>query len=223
MLDRYGRWPLRELNDLRALQMLTPLSRSYVPWSSIAMRPAALLGILNEVVVNQRRSVVECGGGISTLYLGRLLKQTGGQLTTIEHDATWAMQLTEQLAAEGLGGHVTVVHATLKSNATGLDGLQTPWYDAASIDHLRAGSPVDLLVVDGPPAYPDALRHARYPAVPFFRPRLTERFAVALDDINRVGEQEILERWEQELQIRFERRFAEGRIAIGRSEQTFHV
>lgn len=223
MLDRFGRWPLRELNDLRALQILAPLSRSYLPWSLIAMRPAALVAILNEVVVNQRRSIVECGGGVSTFYLGRLLEQTGGRLTTVEHDERWATQLSEQLAAEGLAGHVNVVHAPLVQGAIGLNGPRTAWYDAAALDHLRAGPPVDLLVVDGPPAYHAGLRHARYPAVPFFRAHLAASFAIGLDDINRPGEQEIVERWEQELQIRFERRFAEGRIAIGRSNQSFRI
>ena len=79
-------------------------------------------------------------------------------------------------------------------------------------------TPIDLLVVDGPQAGRKDLRHARYPAVPFFRSRLASDYAVILDDIDRRGEQEVAVRWERELGIPFNRRYVHG-IAIGRSEE----
>jgi hypothetical protein len=223
VLDTYGRALIRELNDVRALQVLAPLQGGYVPWSTIGLRPAALVGVLNEVALHERRRIVECGGGISTLFLGRLLRQVGGHLTTIEHDERWAQQLVRQIEQERLAEQVQVIRAPLVSLQTGIDGAITQWYEPDALEGLRRGSQVDLLLVDGPPAWSWQLRHARYPAVPFFRDRLADDFAVALDDINRLGEQQILARWEQDLGIQFERRFAQGRIAIGRTQRSFHV
>jgi hypothetical protein len=57
-------------------------------------------------------------------------------------------------------------------------------------------------------------RNARYPALPFFRPRMADRCTVLLDDISRRGEQEVVDRWEQELEIKFERCFIDGSTAI---------
>ena len=98
-------------NDLLAMQALAPLSLTYLPWSASAMRPSGVVAVLNEILVHQRRSVVELGSGVSTFYIGRLLRQRGGHLWTVEHDERWAKLLGRELANEGLGDVVTVVHA----------------------------------------------------------------------------------------------------------------
>ncbi len=221
--DTYARGLVRELNDLRALQTLAPLRGGYVAWSTIGMRPAALVGVLNEVVLQQRRCVVECGGGISTVFLGRLLRQVGGHVTTIEHDDRWARQLARQTEQEGLEEHVQIVNAPLTASLAGIDGATTRWYELAVLEALLEGPQVDFLIVDGPPARSWELRHARYPAVPFFRDRLARDYSLALDDIDRLGEQQILARWEHDLGIRFDRRFAQGHIAIGRARPSFDL
>jgi Methyltransferase domain len=223
LVDRYARWPQRELNDVRAMQILAPLGHRYVAWNASAMRPAGLVAVLNDVVIATRRSIVECGGGISTLYLARLLRQTGGQLTTIEHDGSWAARLRAQIEAEELDDLVSVVTAPLVPVELGFGGRPGEWYDPESLASLRSDPPIDLLIVDGPPAYDSERRHARYPAVPFFRNRLAEDFSIVLDDIGRRGEQEIVAEWERELGIEFERRLAQGRIAIGRSRETYQI
>ena len=223
LFDRFGRWPQRELSDLRAMQILSPLERGYVPWNPSAMRPAGLVAVLNEIVVAERGSIVECGGGISTLYIGRLLQQTGGRLTTIEHDQAWAGRLRSLIEEEGLADLVTIIGAPLVRTDLRLNGRPTSWYDPEALAAVGSTLDVDLLVVDGPPAYESRLRHARYPAVPFFRHRLAGDFTIVLDDIGRRGEQEIVSAWERELGIEFERRFAQGRIAVGRSGDSYQV
>lgn len=215
VLDRYAPRAARSRQDLAALQILAPLSTGYLPWSSFALRPSALVGILNEIVIHRRRRVVELGGGVSTLYLGRLLQRLDGRQDTVEHDEDWATLLDEQLAAEGLGEVVNVVHAPLAPTSRGWEpGAQ--WYAEDKVADLRSGEPVDLLVVDGPPAWSRERRHARYPALPFFRDLLAPRAAVILDDIDRRGEREVVARWEDEHGIAFERRFSDGSIAVGR-------
>jgi hypothetical protein len=198
------------------MQVLAPLSTAYLPWSASALRPSAIVGILNEIVIRRRRRVVELGGGVSTLYLGRLLGRHGGRLHTVEHDADWAALLDDQLCAEGLREVVTVVLAPLAPTPGGWPGAPPEWYSEAELDCVRAGGPIELLLVDGPPAWRRELRHSRYPAARFFRDSLAPGATVVLDDIDRRGERDILARWEDELGITFERRFADGSIAVGR-------
>lgn len=199
------------------MHALAPLTDGYLPWSRSAMHPAAVQAVLNDVVMNQRRRAVELGGGISTFYLGRLLRQTGGSLSTVEHDADWAETLTKQLGHEGLSDVVTVIHAQLSPTTHAWGGEDARWYDQGTIAPLLTGEPIDLLIVDGPPAYSKRIRHARYPALPFFLPALTTNATVVLDDIHRRGEMEILERWEKESGRKFRRRDVDGNIGITKS------
>lgn len=210
-------------NDLLAMQALAPLSLTYLPWSASAMRPSGVVAVLNEILVHQRRVVVELGSGVSTFYIGRLLRQRGGHLWTVEHDERWAELLGRELANEGLGDVVTVVHAPLTPAASGWPGEESTWYEQRGLAEMTAGRAIDLLVVDGPPAYQAAHAHSRYPAGSFFAPLFAEDFAVVLDDIDRRGEQDIMQRWEHELGVTFEHRPTNGRIGIGRPGPAFTV
>jgi hypothetical protein len=224
VFDKLVRYPARELSDLRAASVLAPLSDAFAPWSPISMRPAGVLTILNEIVTNDRIRIVECGGGISTLYIARLLRQRArGHLCTVEDDAEWAALLRAQLESEQTSDHVSVLHADLVPTSLTFDGQQGRWYDEEKLRQSIFGEPIDLLIVDGPAGQTAERRHARYPAVPHFRSLLTDDYALILDDIHRRGEQEILERWERELGVDFERRFSAGRIAIAHSRPSFAV
>jgi len=216
LLDKTLLRGAHERADILAMHTLAPLTGGYLPWSRSAMRPSAVVAILNDVVLHQRGRVVELGGGISTLLLGRLLRRTDGRLWTVEHDPVWIDTLTKELGREGLADVVTVIHAPLGPTTAGW-GDGDEWYDADALAPLLTGDPVDLLIVDGPPAYRKGMRHARYPALPFFGPALAENATVVLDDIRRRGELEIVERWERESGRRFGRRYVEGNIAITRT------
>jgi predicted O-methyltransferase YrrM len=203
---------LRHHRDQIAMQQLAPLIGAYVPWSIMAMRPSAVTTILNDIVVNRRESIVECGAGISTLYIGRVLAQLDrGHLHTVEDDPEWAAVVQESLTGAGIDSRVTLTAAPLGPGA--LAGGGARWYDEATVAALPADA-IDLLVVDGPVAADHERRHARYPALPAFAPRLAPSCTVILDDIGRRGEQQVVERWEREFGFRFDRRFTNGGIAL---------
>jgi predicted O-methyltransferase YrrM len=220
LFDRLAGWWIREQHDTHALQALQPLASSYAPWNAYAIRPAALLAVLNDIVANRRTHVVECGGGVSTLFIARLLAQRGGRLQTIEDDSSWAQLLARELEREGLSEHATVITAPLEPTANGWPGEAAQWYRQAPLD-AAITDPIDLLLVDGPSAYARGTRHARYPALPYFRKLLGTNCTVFLDDVFRRGEREVLARWEREFGLRFEHRYVRGRIAIARSAQSF--
>ncbi len=182
--------------DLAAMAILAPLSRSYVPWSDWAMRPSGLVEVLNTVALRRPRLVVECGSGVSTIFLARLFLELGGGATlAIEHDAEWAAWLRARLADEGLTAHADVVHAPLDASG---------WFDEGRVLDALAGRDVDLLLVDGPPAADGfGPPTSREPALGFFLTALTAGATVVLDDADRPGEQEVLRRWEERYGLRF--------------------
>jgi hypothetical protein len=200
--------------DLHAWQVLRPLLDlgGYLPWSSGAMRPAGLVDVLNEIVIGGRTRIVELGSGVSTTVLARLLRTRGDALSAIEHDLGWAQTVTDQLALESLQNSASVTYAPLEPSPHAADDL--PWYAASAIAGVASGGAIDLLIVDGPPAFAAGSGLARLPALPALLDRLTPDAVVVLDDIERAGEQQVLAAWEQGTSFRFDRR-ASG-IAIGR-------
>jgi predicted O-methyltransferase YrrM len=208
-------------HDLVALNVLRPLldAGGYLPWNSGAMRASGLVTICNEIVLGGRRRVVELGSGTSTLLLARLLRDQdeGGTLDAVEHDARWAAWVRERLAQEGLSDVARVTFAPLGTHPFAVDDLE--WYDPEALAGALRGDPVDLLIVDGPPAYAPGAGLARYPALPAVLPSLSPDAIVVVDDVIRTGEAEILGRWEAETGFVFERRELEA-IAVGRDAGT---
>jgi predicted O-methyltransferase YrrM len=170
------------------------------------MRPSGLVAVCNDIVHGARTSVVECGSGVSTVVLARLLRERGaGTLTALEHDAHWAEMVRDLLRREDLDGVARVVDAPLEGDP--------PWYAEAALRELPAV--VDLLVVDGPPANAAGQGTRRAPALPRLAHRLADGATVVLDDIARAGEREVLDGWEARSGWRFKRDERAG-IAVGR-------
>ena len=216
--------PQRTFSESAAAAALMGLTAAgpYLPWGAGTMRVAGLVAVCNDVVLSDRRCVVEVGSGTSTVLLARLLRERwpGGEHrhVAVEHDPAWAAWVAAQLAREGLAERTTVLHVPLAPHPHGPAGL--PWYDdeplQSGLDAALAGALVDLLVVDGPPADTAEKVLARYPALPALHARLEAGATVVLDDVERPGEQEVLQRWEREFDVRFERRAATAGIALGR-------
>lgn len=201
--------------DLHAWQVLRPLldAGPYLPWSSGAMRPGGLVEVCNEVLLGERRRVLELGSGASTILLARLLGQRGGTLEAVEHDDHWAAWVTAQLERESLGGVARVTRAALEPSPRAAGDLH--WYATDALALVLDRGPFDLLIVDGPPAHEKGYELARYPALGALADGVTQDAVVILDDIVRVGEAAVLDRWEAETAFRFVRHEVQG-IAVGR-------
>jgi predicted O-methyltransferase YrrM len=193
--------------DLHAWHILRPLldAGGYLPWGTGAMRPAGLVLVCNEIMYANRNVIVECGSGVSTIVLARLLRARGrGSLVALEHDEGWATRVAELLRGEGLDHVARVVHAPLSGAPR--------WYDRAALDGLPDA--VDLLIVDGPPAYAPGDELRRAPALELLDPRLAAGATVVLDDLDRQGERDVLAGWESTTPWRFTIEDSAG-IAIG--------
>ena len=211
-----------DFHDILAMQRISPLLDQYQVWSASAMRPSAVAILLNDIIINNRNIVVECGAGVSTLLISKLLKNRGtGHLFSIEHDEDWANTVQDMLIQQGTETFVTVVHAPLNAWQ---ESSGTHWYDNSSIKAEIEQNKIDLLIVDGPPAYTQDLRLARQPAVPFFTKYFNTDYAVILDDIGRPGEQEVLKSWETDLGIDAERLTIKyGNIGLLRTNKRYNL
>jgi hypothetical protein len=140
--------PRREADlerDLWAWNVLAPLSGGYAPWTEGSLAPRALVAVLNEIVFSDRDTILECGGGTSTFFIGRLLKALGrGRLLTVEHSDQWARWLDRHLSHEGLGEHVKIVRAPLETTPVGWNPT-SEWY-RADVGARLGARPKDVII-----------------------------------------------------------------------------
>lgn len=199
-----------------ALTALAPLGGRFVPITQYSMRPSGVLALVNEIMLNRCRCIVECGAGMSTIYMARALRacEDGGRITSFDHDEEWLALIREALRAEGLEDIVALVHAPLTAGDWGMGPCR--WYDPQIVVTALRSKVIDLLVVDGPVASGPAQRYARFPAIPILRPFFSDSVTTVLDDIDRMGEQEVIRRWEGILSVKFDQRPLAGRIALAR-------
>ncbi len=203
--------------DDLALQLLASISPRYIPWTKAALSPSVVVTILNDIMINQRSIIVECGGGISTIYIARLLTQrNAGHLYTIEEDNSWANYLENLLSEEGLTRYVTILQTPITEIRCAMPN-RGEWYDETIIRKEIGNKTIDLLIVDGPAVKKDQPL-IRYLALPFFYKNLSKRFCIILDDIHRSGESYILKEWEKKFDIPFKNHIT---YAIGFSGHYF--
>lgn len=193
------------LDENNALQKLSGILDNYVPWSASALRAGTVVKILNDVVINSRRRLVEFGSGVSTLYIAAILAKLddGTTFVSIEHDKQWLEVLSKLLDREGLSQHVSLIHAPLSEHEGALEGCR--WYSPQALQILESRGKFDLVLVDGPPAYRKDLALSRAPAIPYLLMNglLDKRYSVWLDDIDRPGERKIMKIWSEALDNRF--------------------
>lgn len=197
---RGGRGPRKwRPTDQLALQVLQGLPGGYLPWSKWSLRPAALLTVLNDILLNGRRTIVECGSGVSTVYMARLLRGTDARIRSLEGEESWVRAINGILAAEDLSNVATVLHAPLEPHDLALE--DNLWY-ADGVAQELTSLETDLLLIDGPGGGAQR-RMSRYPALPFFQGSLLPDSTVVLDDVNRPGEQRVIELWEEQTSLSF--------------------
>ncbi len=159
-----------------------------------------LLSILREEGVT---SVLELGAGHSTRLFAQWARATRGTVLSIEHDRAW-------LERVGFSG-IRIVHGPLAAAVAA--GRHIQWYDAP-----RPTTRVDLLLVDGPPAWSRSHRFDRLGILAWLPDVLADEFIIVVDDASRAGERWLV----SELQRRLEEagRRTPHHDVVGWSSQT---
>lgn len=211
----------QDIDDSNALNLLQPLIKGYLPWTSSAMRPSAIALILNDIVVNDRKVIVELGGGITTILISNLLSSIDSEckLITIEHDEKWISVLQSHLSILGAPDYVDIVHAGLQTCTKSIKC--NTWYDFDAIMKSMASRKIDTLIVDGPPAYLRGMELSRYPALPLLFDSLSENFSVFIDDGNRSGELHISKLWDKEYELEFS--LAPGNLLVATRGKSWNI
>ena len=180
---------IAEIDALRQLHRRFPIDGPLPLLGGWALKPTGLLQLLDLALARPARTVVECGSGVSTVYLAWLLRQQpGARLIALEHQEEFAGATRDRLQDLGLEHVAEIRLAPLEP--TTVDAWSGDWY---ALDAVRDLDAIDLLLVDGPPQSSGKL--ARYPALPVLEDRMSHAGVVLLDDVNRSEERAVLEAW----------------------------
>lgn len=180
----------RQVQAMLNLRDLVRLEAAVPPAGGWAASPDLLLFCVDLMLAEEPEVVVECGSGLSTLFLALAAEQHGlaTRVVALEHHEEYAAKTRALLERHGVGHRADVRLAPLAR--TSLPDHETAWYAEAAVADLAQ---IGLLIVDGPPASTGP--KARYPAVPLLRDRLAEHCTIVVDDLIRASDEETAEAW----------------------------
>lgn len=179
-----------QLEALQNLHAMVP-AHGRVPRSRDWAASPDLLLLLVDLVRRAKPTVVlECGSGVSTVWMALAMQHYGldGQIIALDHKKTFADKTTGWLAELEVSQFAEVRLAPLEEHE--IDGVPWHWYSQDAWSDVKD---IDLLFVDGPPG--GKTKQARFPALPLLHGRLGEDPIVVLDDTDRPDEKGIVELW----------------------------
>lgn len=180
--------PVGEVSALLTLHLRFRPRAALDAHAASAMSPSTVARLVDVIDAEQPELVVECGSGLSTIWMGYALAEVGrGRLVALEHHDRFLQRTRQMVEAHGLGDVVEVRRAPL-GPVESASGSYT-WYTTNFADLRDIG----LLVVDGPPGNVGPL--ARFPAIPVLGSQLISGALVVLDDAARDAERETAKKW----------------------------
>jgi len=205
-------WLLKSLYGGSRAAKAALLDRLGLPWDALPAlgswkADTGLLTLLvDHILAEKPKLIVEFGTGASTLIIARALERAGGgRLISFDQHKDFVAATRHWLAEYGLEADLRV--APLASSPGGWPGL---WYETGPLP-----PDVDLMLIDGPP----------WTIHPFTRGAAETLFGciapggtVLLDDAARPGERLVARRWRRmhpDFAFRLDRRGTKGTL-IGR-------
>ena len=180
-------------NQMAAMQALYSIFKFKAPLPStrkMAASPDFLKLLVDTILTEKPKLVVELGSGISTILTGKAIEKNGnGKLISVENDDKYAELTRRNVSLEKLSDIAKVVTAELKLQT--INGQNYMWYDHSFKNEINQS--IDLLIVDGPPKILN--KNARYPALPLLKDHFSDNIIILIDDGKRKDDSNTVNRW----------------------------
>ena len=196
-----------KIEDIYSYLLIQDLVKfpEYFATTTSSLRFHTLAAILNDIIINQRKSIIEFGSGVSTLAISNLIKKNNLKCSfvSIEDNKEWFDYINSFLSRNDLQKDVKIIYAPLENNDLVLE--DNLWYSMQALNNgISKESKISLAIIDGPAAWKPKIRLSRYPAIPYLINFLAEEYSIYLDDTNRKGEKEVFSLWHQKYNLKFE-------------------
>lgn len=217
----------RSSDDAYALQLILKLfpEYSYLPFTPFSLNPTTIVHIMNDILLNERKQVVEFGSGISTIVIARFIKMNNldTKILSIDNNSSWSNLIYKELLKYDCLGNVKLVVSVLKNhNQIDLDKYSNRiWYDyeLTKKEIFNLDNNIDCVIIDGPST--GTSKFARYPTFSVLYQKLSNSYIIFLDDTRRKAEKEILIEWNKiaKGEINFEKMYGIIRVGKGFSSK----
>jgi predicted O-methyltransferase YrrM len=158
-------------------------------WGSMTFLPYRAEYLVNEIIKQPPRLVLEVGAGLSTLLFAALGARYGFSVFSLENYAGSVGYVRHLLDGTGLDAHVQLQVCGLVRKRYP-DGHSYWWYGA---DLAQAQSKFDFVFIDGPMK----TLVGRNGALPEVAPYLAEGNRIFMDDSNMEGGKRCLREWKE--------------------------
>ncbi len=180
------------VNQLEASHYLQSFISPRIPLPNTrqgAASPDLLSTIFQKIILNDPKTIVELGSGVSTLFMGHLLRdrKMRGKIHSVDHSEEYFKITEENILNAGLTNEVTLYYCPLIKYV--MKEKECLWYDISGL----TVSSIDLLIIDGPPGF--LQEKMRYPALPLLIDRLAEGALIIVDDYKRYDDSEMVKEW----------------------------
>ncbi|WP_432671409.1 class I SAM-dependent methyltransferase [Flavobacterium sp. SM2513] len=173
----------------------------YLPYTNASLSFKLLANITNDIIINNKKSILEFGSGISTIIFARLIKLNNleTKIISIDESAEWILIVKKLLKDEGIENVVTFIHApTIKSSQ--MD--KSFEYDENIVSKELGDTKFDLILIDGPIAWSSKKRYSRASNIKHFINNLDASFTIFVDDTNRIGERYLVKQLKKKLNLK---------------------
>ncbi len=210
----------RSNDDSYALQIIHKLfpEFSYLPFTPFSLNPYTIIHILNDILLNDRKQIVEFGSGISTIIIAQFIKTNNlrTKILSIDNSKEWQTVINNKVKKYKASESLSLVNADLEKHNVHefMFKDNKVWYNNNILEEaLDKLDHIDLVIVDGPSTSTSA--YARYPSFLSVQSKLANSYCIFLDDTRRTAEREIIEKWNSTIKgnLQFEKMYAT--IAIG--------
>lgn len=175
---------------LNEIKRMFPDLSFFPPTRGWAGSPDFLLKLVELVISESPKYIVELGSGVSSVVLGAAMKKfSQGKVDSFDHEQSFAFKSKRFLEINELSDIVTVTYSPL--TVQNFQDTEWQWYDESKINEIE--NKIDLLVVDGPPRF--LQERSRFLALPILFDKLSINSTILLDDANRENEKQVVEDW----------------------------
>jgi hypothetical protein len=197
--------PIQRLEDIYSYAMIKEFSpKTFFPITGSSLGFHAMATIINDIKINNRSSVIEFGAGLSTIMLAKYAHKYKKDLRiySVEHDSNYLLIVRNILITEGVSDYVIFVKARIEDIL--INNVKYQWYSFLESDSTVYNQTFDLVIIDGPIV--NRMNEGslvRYPAIEFVKPKLQATYSIYLDDVHRRSEQKLMEKAQNEHNIKF--------------------
>lgn len=157
-----------------------------------AASPDFLRLIIENILVRKPKTILELGGGVSTLYIAYVLEKIkSGKIYSVDHLDEYAKITRNRIKDHGLSQFVEVLFSPLEDIE--VKQKKRKWYKKFVTNEMGK---IDMLIVDGPPT--SVQNKSRYPAMPLLYEYLSDNALIIIDDYIRKEDKEAVDMWLRE-------------------------